>query len=522
MPRRDKPRTVLTEYCLQVHWGADAAGPVLPWRPTPPLDPDPATAEPLVRLYEQANEHAHANRMQEALNSFAAGIAGYREVQQPSPTQTLLARALLWGQAACLARMGKENEAWPLLERVIDGCSETSPLTVDLVVNWVQSSLVAAQALQMWGESAALLNFLHELSWTAQVGAGTQVHDFILDRWRRLEPLRLATFNGLMKTGQYAAAAALCEYVVSAAQQGRYEAPDQAAVIWGDLLNAARAQDPQFNLESHLAQRAGAGEPGVVLQWVVQDGLPRLRWKLVERDAVSADESKLWTRFAEASRAADGGNLVGALSAHNGGLQEFDRLAQPGAADRLVRWMLLWGKGVTLDTLAGQDSRMATREQAWQTLCAVASGDGEAGRPIPLVLTWVRSSLVVGVGTGHFAECIQLLDLLFGLAVHPEIRELPELRSEIMTRFITFLQNCHDSIRSEYGPERAREFALLAQKGLEPAGVVFLPVREILWDALQLCGEQEQARQVVREVAAWARENGAPDIAGEWEKRAQG
>jgi hypothetical protein len=521
MPRHDKPPTVLTDFCVQVHWGADAAGPVLPWRPAPPLEADPAGAEELVRFYEQANERAHSNDMERALSTFREGLDTYRKLHNPTPTQTLLARALLWGQAACLARAGREEEAWPMLERVIDGCSETSPLTVDLVLNWAQSSLVTAQALQLWGESAALLNFLHELCWKAQVGAGTQVHEFVLDRWKRLEPLRLATFNGLMQKGQHGAAAALCEYVVAAAEDGRYDTPEQALTLWGDLLTAARAGSPDFHLETHLAERAGAGEPAVALQWMVENGAARLRWHLVEREATSADESRLWTRFAEASRAADGGNLVGALSAHNAGLQEFERLPQPGPADRLVRWMLLWGKGVTLDTLAAKDPRLAKREDAWQALCAVAQGEAEIGRPIPLVLTWVRSSLVVGVGTEHFPECIQLLNLLFGLAVHPEIRNLPELRSEIMTRFMTFIQNCHDALKSGSPPERVREFALLAQKGLEPPGVVFLPVREILWDAHELCGDATQAQQVVREVAAWARDNGAPDIAAEWEKRAR-
>lgn len=518
MPRDDKRGAVLTEYCLEVHWGADDGGPVLPWRPAPSIEIDPTGAESLLEQYERANEHAHKNEIEAALAGFDAGLAAFATITEPTPTQRLLGRALMWGRGACLDRAGRSQEAWPQLERVLEGCSEQHPLTVDLLLNWIQSSLVVAQSLQLWGESAALLNLLHELCWQARIGEGTEVHQFLGERWKRLEPLRLNTFEGLMQAGRYAEAAALCRYLLEEVERGRYPSKD-AATLWGEWLRLAEAKQPDFSLQTYFREQSGQGEPAVLVNWHVENGRTSFRWKLVPRDPVSADDSKLWKRFAEASRAAEGGNLVGALSAHNGGLQEFGRISAPSPADRVVRWMLLWGKGVTLDTLAQQDERLGSREQAWEALAQVALGDLDLGRPIPLVLTWVRSSLIVGVGAGRFEETLQLLDFLFCLSVHPDIRALPELRSEIMNRFMTFLQNCYDAVKQQYPSERALEFALDAQKRLEPSTVVFLPVREVVYDALHSAGQTDEARRIAREVAAWARENGAPEIAAEWDQR---
>lgn len=505
---------MLTDHCLEIHWQTDASGPVLPWRPVPPMEVNPDSVQGLLETYEKANGLATAGQVEQALLAFDQGLQAYLALEKPNATQHLLGRSLLWGTGACLERMDRPEEAWGALAEVIRGTCAQSPLPLDLALNWLQSSLVTAQRLQFWGEAVALLNLLLEICWQAEIGKGTPVHPFVQDRWKLLEPVRLQAFEALQQAGEFEAAEFVCSDVLQRIDLGHHPDKDSRG-LWASCLAAAQNRQADFRLQQHMAQQDGeVGPPGVVVHWRAEMGLPRLHWSLSNATIGSSDESRLWLAFAQASRASDS---VQALQAYNLGLEAFQKLPEPDLSDRLMRWMLLWGKGVAQDALASQTPPIGTREQAWETLRSFAELDVQHPRPLPLLLTWTRSSLIVATSVGRFEEGWQLLDMLFNLAVHPEVRAFPELREQVLQRFLQWMRNCFDLVP----PQQKLTWAQQAQARLEPPGTVFLPVREILWEALSLSEEKEEARRLAAEVSAWATQQQAPEVAAEWSAKSQ-
>lgn len=506
---------MLTEWCFEVHWQLSPQGPVLPWRKAPALAVHPPSATSLLAHYEQAQKLLDQGQDQASMEAFQSGLTEFLALERADATQNVLGRALLWGTARGLERLGKSEAAWEMLKEVIRGTSAGSPVPLDLLLQWLESSLSLALRLEYWGEAVALLNLLLELFGQAHIGQGTEVGQFLRQTWYRLEPRRVEVYQALVEAEEFEAAEAVCRDLLERIEAGHYPDPE-AREVWSAWLEAA--------LQREVSAAVGAGsepigEPSLKMAWRTQNGHLQLEWSLGHQDPGRADTAPDWAEFARVSRLQESGNLVQSLACCNQVLARLESKGQLQAGERTLRWMFLWARGATLDLMSSQEPPLASGQQAWEALHQFVDVDASQPRSLLLVLTWARSYLMVSCSQGRWDGFWEVLDLLWNLSVHPQVRALPELREAILQRFLRWLQDSYEWLSGQADPGQRLSWARQAMERFEPPGSVFLPVREMLWRSLKDSDLTSEASRLAQEVATWAGQNQAPEVAAEWHQR---
>ena len=180
-----------------------------------------------------------------------------------------------------------------------------------------------------------------------------------------------------------------------------------------------------------------------------------------------------------------------------------------------VRAMMLWGKATLQDRLSEDGS-----PPAWETLMKLAEpGKGNA-LPLPLVLSWTQSSVIVATGLRRWPQVQALLIFLMEMATHPRLgRNDEDLSQELIQRFMVLLEGAYAGIEDD--PVLAAEWVRSLQKKVEPAGLILLPLRDLLFHALTAAKRHHEAEAVATEVLVWARQEGDGETAQEWEAKAR-
>lgn len=489
-----------SQLCVDGKWNGE-----LVWTRSS-LDGESAEAERLLALYEEGNAKAQAGGLAEALTLFRQGLSEYESAGNPDAHLRTAEAALLWGLGTALDRTQKGEEGWHTLLRILSPGGQRDILPLGLAINWSHSATLAGLRHGKFSEVCALLNGMHRLGWGGQLRGADEATHAVRERFILLAPFRAKCFEGLMRRKRFEDAARIADECLRTI--GECEPEDAETLeFWSQLRQTAENRDESFRLEE---PQQGEG-PAIRVEW---DGTAEeLRWKL---DTVPEDPhlSGLARLYAEAAHAADRGDHARALALYDEGLEKYRGISAPRSADGVVRAMMLWGKASLLDQLAADGS-----PQAWETLMQLSQPGYGVALPLPLLLRWVGSSVIVGTHLGRWPQVRSLLVMLMTMALHPQLGQRDrELHGELVSRFLHLLEGAYGGLESN--PPQAADWVRELQRKVEPPGLILLPLRDLLYHALSAASRHGEAEEVAAEVTAWAREQGDQGAAREWESRA--
>jgi tetratricopeptide (TPR) repeat protein len=483
---------------------ADWRGPELVWTSVPDPGGDSEQAQPLLNLYEEGNRKAQTGDLQGAQVLFEEGLEAFTSIAAPDARQKMAEAALLWGLGTTQERNEPGEQGWRTLSRILGPGSQREGLPIGLAANWSHSATLAGWRQGKLLEVAALLDALQRLAWSRDLeGVPAQA---LRERYSLLAPFRARCFEALMREERFEEA---LDVARRALETLRICSPDEqsASVLWTRLAEAASAGQTDFELPTGEEPRDSG--PAVGIAW---DGEGPPRWTVGQAPG-EPHLSPLARLYSEAAYAADAGDVALALDLYDKGLQAWADLPQPGPGDGVVRAMMLWGKA-TLQDQQSDDGSL----QAWETLLKVPQLE-ETTLPLPVLLSWVHSTVIVATNLGRLDQVQHLLVFLMEMAWHPELGQRePGLREELSHRFLGLLEGVYGALESD--PARAADWVLELQHRVEPPGLLLLPLRDLLYHALTCAGRHQQAEAVATEVLAWARQEGDTGATREWQSRA--
>jgi hypothetical protein len=505
----------MSEICVNGDW----SGKSLLWTCAPVQEaPRSAEAERLMAFYEEGNLKAQGGDLPRALVVFQKGLSAFAELAEPDAQLKVAEAALLWGLGTALDRTDRDQSGWRTLMEILGPGRRREQIPLGLAINWSHSTTLAGYRHDHYLEVCAMLDALQRLGWGDQLREWPEAVQAVRERYGMLAPFRARCFEGLMQEERFEQAAQVAATALESYRQLQPEQEDSQR-FWSSMQEAAAARQSNFR----LPQQPGGGTqegveppsplPAVRLVW---DGQGRINWRLGESPE-DPHNSALVRLYAQAAQAAERGDEAQAMALYDKGLAAWSELKHPRSCDALVRAMMLWGKGCLQDR-ASQDGS----PHAWETLLKLAQpGQGNA-LPLPLLLSWTQSSVIVASNLRHWGQAQALLVFLMEMAMHPQVGgHDPEISSQLVQRFLSLLEGTYSALDSQGEPELAADWMRSLQRKVEPAGLILLPLREALFHALSAAGRHAEAEAVATEVLLWARQEDDGVAAQAWSERAQ-
>jgi hypothetical protein len=502
------------QLCLKGNW----TGGVLEWERSLPLEASTPQADRLLAFYEEGNMQAQGGDLTKALVTFQKGLSAFLAVKNPGAHERTAEAALLWGLGTALDRAERSEQGWRTLMQILPSKGERDQIPLGLALNWTHSAVLSGYRHDKYLPVAALLDALQRLGWSDALKGADEAVAAVRERYALLSPFRAQCFEGLMQESRFEEASGLAQRALRTLRDSDPE-NERALQLWSLLDDLAQRRVSNFRLEA-IEQGDDQEEDGAIVDeqlpalGVRWDGQGRLQWKIGSAPE-DPNESALARLYQEAADLADRGDLSQALAAYDKGLAAWSRLPRPRSRDAVVRAMMLWGKATLEDRLSSLDPGSVPPEKAWATLlCMVAGGVGTA-LPLPLLLTWTQSAVIVAAQQKRLEQTHSLLAFLIELALHPRLggRDA-DLSQELMSRFLFLLEGTYGGL--EHDPALAARWALALQRKIEPRGLILLPLREIVYHALSSAGRHQEAATVAQEVQAWARQEGDAETVEDW------
>ena len=502
----------MSQLCVNGDW----SGSTLTWTRGPALDAQgSAQADRFMSLYEEGNLKAQGGDLPKALALFQRGLSELSTVTDPDPHLRVAEAALLWGLGTALDRTDRDEGGWRALTGILGPHQRREQLPLGLAINWSHSATLAGYRHDRYLEVCALLDGLQRLGWGTELEGSREAAEAVRERYAMLASFRARCFEGLMQEERFEEAAQVAERALLTQRQ--CDPQDEATLsLWTALQEAATRRQKGFRLPVQASEHAEVqatpeqGQPPAVR--ILWDGQGKVEWRLGELPE-DPHNSALVRLYAEAAEAADRGDVREALALYDKGLAAWEELRHPRSSDALVHAMMLWGKGCLLDRQAERGS-----PEAWETLMKLAQpGPGNA-LPLPLLMSWTGSAVIVATNLGRWNEAQALLVMLMQMAMHPQLggRDA-QLSSLLVHRFLGLLEGVYGALESE--PEVAVSWIRALQRKVEPEGLILLPLREILYHSLSATGSHREAEAVAAEVLAWAHQEGDSAAAQVWETR---
>jgi tetratricopeptide (TPR) repeat protein len=497
------------QLCLNGRW-ADGA---LTWTLAPALVGESVQAESLLALYEQGNLQAQGGDLPKALALFQRGLSGFLAIDRPDPHHRVAEAALLWGLGTATDRAERGEGGWRTLLQILGPGGQREQLPLGLAINWSHSATLAGFRHDHYLDVVAILDALQRLGWGDVLQGSREGAEAVRERYQMLAPFRARCFEGLMQEERYSEAIAVAQQALTT--QRLCDPNDERSLqLWTTLHSVAQRGTPGFSLENFEEdedQPEVANLPAVRVVW---KGSGRLEWRLGETPE-DPNLSALARLYAQAAQTADQGDLAAAVGLYDKGLAAWDQLKHPRSCDAVVRAMMLWGKATLQDRLAAAGS-----SEAWDTLMKLAEPGRGNALPIPLLLRWTQSAGIIASGLKRLGEVQSLLVFLMEMAQHPQLGKADqELNDELIGRFMYLLEGAYGGLEDD--PALAADWTLSLQRKVEPDGLILLPLRELLYDALFRAQRHRQAEAVAAEVLAWARQENDPETAAEWDLKAR-
>lgn len=505
------------QLCLHGKWNAGT----ITWTRSAPLEEDPGEAAELMALYEQGNVLAQGGDLPRALALYQRGLNAFLELETPTAQHSMAEAALLWGAGTVLDRAKQSDEGYRLLLKIMSPGRQRDQLPLGLALNWTHSAVISGFRHDQYQEVAALLDGLQRLGWGNALRGMDEVAHAVRERYDMLFPFRARSFERLMQGNRFDEAAKLAEQAIRTLRE-RDPDEERRLSFWTMLLELAQRQTPDFRLadmeEEGVVEETDDNDrvlPTVSVRW----SGTRLEWRVGE-PAEDPNISSLARLYQAAAVANDQGDLSAALKGYQEGLSAWAKLVQPRPADAVVRAMMLWGKGCLEDRLSDADPESFPPGLAWKTLSSLADAGVGTALPLPVLLRWLQSSVIVATRLELWDEVQALLVFLMEAALHPQLgAQDEEIHSELTSRFLYLLEGAYAGI--EQDAEKAADWVTALQRKIEPEGLVLLPLRDLLFHALTNAGRHRRAEVVANEVLAWARQEGDAETVQEWEEKAQ-
>lgn len=532
----------MSQLCLNGNW---EKGGRLTWTRGAALEGSSAEAERLLAFYEEGNVRAQGGDLEKALAVFQRGLSGVQAVDKPDAHVRMAEAALLWGLGTAVDRTDRSEEGWRTLLKVLAPGKSREQLRLGLVLNWTHSAVQAGYRHDKYEEVAALVDAFQRLGWSSELeGADPGSVEAVRERYAMLLSFRARAFEGLMQEERYQEAADLATRALET--QRECDSDDSRALdLWEQLREKAVEAKPGFRLsqvagaedsddfEDDGASEAGGiasvdgapgseaaeggdadgatgveGFPGVRMRW---DGKGPMSWKIGPLPE-DPNGSALARIYLEGSQLSKQGDANAAILQFERGLRAWDDLKHPRSSDGLVRVMMLCERATLQDRLSTFDS-----SDAWQTLLEVSDPRVGIALPLPLLLNWVQTAVIVAAGLGKIESVSHLLVFLVQMSMHPNLGGAdPNLHGELTGRFMYLLEGAYGGLQDK--PEIAADWMRALQRRLEPDGLILIPLRELLYHALSQAGRHQEAEAVATEVWIWARSGQAPpELALEWE-----
>lgn len=489
----------MSQICVDGTWNGELA-----WTRSS-LEGETPEANRLLALYEEGNSKAQSGDLGGALALFGRGLAELEAMPDLDVHLRVAEAALLWGLGTALDRSQKGEQGWQTLLRILGPGAPREKLPLGLAINWSHSATLAGFRQGKFEEVCALLDGMYRLGFGDQLQDSTEAMGAVRERFLALAPFRAKCFEGLMRAGRFETAGKVAAGYLSLV--GRHEPGDEPTLsFWRGLREAAKSRDENFALE----EPNGDAQPAVRVLWNGDDD--ELKWRL-EKAPEDPHISSLARLYAEAAHVADRGDKARALELYDEGLAAWQARTNSSSADGVVGAMMLWGKASLQDQLSESGS-----PEAWDTLMRLAAAEPGVALPLPLLLRWVGSSVIVGTHLKRWAQVRSLLVMLMSMALHPQLGQRDrELHGELIHRFLDLLEGVYGGM--EENPAQAADWVRSLQRKVEPSGLILLPLRDLLYHALSAAQRHEEAATVALEVAEWARREGDAKAAQEWEGR---
>jgi tetratricopeptide (TPR) repeat protein len=497
------------QLCLNGQW-TDG---VLTWKRAAALEDSSTEADRLLALYEEGNLRAQGGDLPKALALFQRGMSAFLAIDKPDAHHRVAEAALLWGLGTATDRAERGEGGWRTLLQIMAPGGQRQQLPLGLAINWSHSATLAGYRHDKYVEVCALLDALQRLGWGDELQGSTEASEAVRERYLMLSPFRARSFEGLMQEERFEEAAQVAGRALETQRQCQPQ-DEQALQLWLSLQAAAARREPRFSLEGGQEEDPDEAESEMPAIRVMWDGKGKLQWRLgvMPEDPNSSALARLYT---EAAQNADAGNATAALKLYERGLAAWDDLKHPRSCDAVVRAMMLWGKATLQESLSEDGS-----PHAWETLMKLAEpGKGNA-LPLPLLLSWTQSSVIVATGLRRWPQVQALLIFLMEMAMHPKLgRHDEELSQELIQRFLFLLEGAYASIEDD--PVLAAEWVRSLQRKVEPPGLILLPLRDLLFHALTAAKRHHEAEAVATEVLVWARQEGEQETARDWDVKAR-
>lgn len=491
----------MSQICVDGNWNGE-----LTWTRSS-LEGETSEANRLLAIYEEGNVKAQSGDLPAALKLFQQGLGELQAKPELDEHLRVAEAALLWGLGTALDRSQKGEQGWQTLLNIVGPGASRKKLPLGLAINWSHSATLAGFRHGRFEEVCAVLDAMHRLGCSDQLRDSKEAAAAVRERYLALAPFRARSFEGLMKAGRFEQATAVAARCLATVSQ--YEADDKPTLsFWTDLEQAAKNRDATFELEEPDETK----QPAVRVLWTGEDDEPKWRLEEAPEDPHLSSLARL---YSEAAHLADRGDQARALALYDEGLEAWCAKAKPSSADGVVGAMMLWGKATLQDRAAENGS-----PEAWETLMRLAHPDVGVALPLPLLLRWLGSSVIVGTHLKRWAQVRSLLAMLIAMALHPQLGQRDrELHGELIHRFLDLLEGVYGGM--EANPVEAADWVRSLQDKIEPSGLILLPLRDLLYHALSAAERHGEAATVALEVVEWARREGDPRGVQEWEGRAR-
>ena len=271
------------------------------------------------------------------------------------------------------------------------------------------------------------------------------------------------------------------------------------------------------------------------LQWVEGErGGPSLDSQIAPEGSPDPTGSALWSIYHQAAAATPQGNwaLPGAscsasrraplmhrvgepLAYYKRGLDAFESLASPSAADSLVYCALLLGEAMTLLD-AASEGMICPMPAAYARLVHVMGPTTrEVAKPFGMVGHWLGGVTTLGMTVGAW-EVVSAA-LIFAHKLPGQLQTHPGIADEMAGFFQDMCERAGDKLLEAEGPQVALQWVEDLRTAIETPNGLVLPLRELTRRVLSAAGQFPAVQRLAREVCEWARREGNQEALEDWQ-----